>query len=161
MQPLIVPGGAPVMIHGMPQPSASQIAGRIAVGRWLAAWAVTVFLIVLVGGGTRLTESGLSITEWKPISGIIPPLSAADWDVEFGKYKLIPQYTQMNAGMTLAEFKGIFLWEYFHRLLARVGGLVFAIPFFWFALRKRVPRVEGGIGHAQSDHRTAAAELAG
>ena len=109
------------------------------VGRWLAAWAVTVFLIVLVGGGTRLTESGLSITEWKPISGIIPPLSAADWDVEFGKYKLIPQYTQMNAGMTLAEFKGIFLWEYFHRLLARLGGLVFAIPFFWFALRKRVP----------------------
>ncbi len=114
-------------------------AARHAVGRWLAAWALTVFLLVLVGGGTRLTESGLSITEWKPISGVVPPLSAADWDAEFEKYKLIPQYSQMNAGMTLAEFKGIFLWEYVHRLLARVGGLVFAIPFFWFALRRRVP----------------------
>lgn len=109
------------------------------IGRWLAVWAAVVFALVLVGGGTRLTESGLSITEWKPLSGVVPPLSASAWDAEFEKYKQIPQYSQMNAGMTLDAFKGIYLWEYFHRLLARLGGLVFAIPFFWFALRRKVP----------------------
>ena len=109
------------------------------IGRWLAVWAAVVFALVLVGGGTRLTESGLSITEWKPLSGVVPPLNDAAWAAEFEKYKQIPQYTQMNAGMTLDAFKGIYLWEYFHRLLARLGGLVFAIPFFWFALRRKVP----------------------
>ena len=109
------------------------------IGRWLAVWAAVVFALVLVGGGTRLTESGLSITEWKPLSGVVPPLNDAAWDAEFEKYKQIPQYSQMNAGMTLDAFKGIYLWEYFHRLLARLGGLVFAIPFFWFALRRKVP----------------------
>jgi cytochrome c oxidase assembly protein subunit 15 len=110
-----------------------------AIGRWLAIWAATVFVLVLVGGGTRLTESGLSITEWKPVSGVIPPLSDADWAGEFEKYKQIPQYAQMNAEMTLAEFKAIYWWEFIHRLLARFGGLVFAVPFFWFWLRKRIP----------------------
>ena len=109
------------------------------IGRWLAVWAAVVFALVLVGGGTRLTESGLSITEWKPLSGVVPPLNDAAWAAEFEKYKQIPQYSQMNAGMTLDAFKGIYLWEYFHRLLARLGGLVFAIPFFWFALRRKVP----------------------
>ena len=110
------------------------------LGRWLATWSVVVFLLVLVGGGTRLTESGLSITEWKPLSGVIPPLTDAAWAAEFEKYKLIPQYAQLNAGMSLAEFKGIYLWEYVHRLLARAGGLVFALPFFWFAFKRRIPR---------------------
>jgi cytochrome c oxidase assembly protein subunit 15 len=110
------------------------------IGRWLAVWAAVVFVLVLVGGGTRLTESGLSITEWKPLSGVIPPMGEAAWNAEFDKYKQIPQYTQLNAGMTLGQFKGIYLWEYFHRLLARLGGLVFAIPFFWFALRRKIPR---------------------
>jgi cytochrome c oxidase assembly protein subunit 15 len=109
------------------------------IGRWLAAWAAVVFVLVLVGGGTRLTESGLSITEWKPLSGVIPPVGDSAWAAEFEKYKQIPQYTRMNAGMSLGDFKKIYLWEYVHRLLARLGGLVFAIPFFWFALRKRIP----------------------
>jgi cytochrome c oxidase assembly protein subunit 15 len=113
---------------------------RVRIGRWLAVWAGVVFLLVLVGGATRLTESGLSITEWKPVSGVIPPIGADAWAAEFEKYKQIPQYSQMNAGMTLDQFKGIFLWEYFHRLLARLGGMVFALPFFWFWLRKRIPR---------------------
>ena len=110
------------------------------LGRWLAVWSAVVFALVLVGGGTRLTESGLSITEWKPLSGVIPPLTDASWTVEFQKYKQIPQYAQMNAGMSLAQFKGIYLWEYGHRMLARAGGLVFALPFFWFAFTKRIPR---------------------
>lgn len=109
------------------------------IGQWLAIWSAVVFAIVLVGGGTRLTESGLSITEWQPLSGVIPPIGHARWVAEFEKYQQIPQYVQMNAGMTLAQFKGIYLWEYMHRLLARVGGLVFAIPFFFFAFTKRVP----------------------
>lgn len=110
------------------------------LGGWLAIWSAVVFVLVLVGGGTRLTESGLSITEWKPLSGVVPPLTDANWTVEFEKYKQIPQYAQMNAGMSLAQFKAIYLWEYVHRMLARAGGLVFAIPFFWFAFTKRIPR---------------------
>ena len=115
-------------------------ADRRAIGRWLAVWAAVVFVLVLVGGGTRLTESGLSITEWKPLSGVIPPLTTQAWDGEFEKYKQIPQYAQMNAAMTLGEFKAIYLWEYVHRMLARAGGLVFALPFFWLAFKRRIPR---------------------
>ena len=115
-------------------------ANRRAIGRWLAIWAATVFVLVLVGGGTRLTESGLSITEWKPLSGVVPPLNDVAWQAEFEKYKQIPQYEQMNAGMTLDQFKGIFWWEFIHRILARLGGLVFAAPFFWFLARRRIPR---------------------
>ena len=113
---------------------------RVVVGRWLALWAAALFLLVLIGGGTRLTESGLSITEWKPVSGVIPPLTDAAWTAEFEKYKQIPQYTQMNAGMTLGQFKGIFWWEFLHRFWARFVGVVFVLPLLWLAMRKRIPR---------------------
>lgn len=106
----------------------------------MAVWAAAVFVLVIVGGGTRLTESGLSITEWKPLSGVIPPIGDAAWNAEFEKYKQIPQYAKMNAGMTVEQFKGIFWWEFIHRFWARFAGMVFAIPFFWFWLRRRIPR---------------------
>lgn len=101
---------------------------------WLLVVALLVAAMVLVGGATRLTESGLSITEWKPVTGALPPLSAKGWDAEFSKYKQIPQYQQLNRGMSLDEFKTIFFWEWGHRLLGRVIGFVFLIPliFFWW-----------------------------
>ena len=101
---------------------------------WLAVVLFTLFALVLVGGATRLTESGLSITEWKPIHGVIPPLTVAEWEEEFQLYQRIPQYQQMNSGMTVDEFKTIFWWEWAHRLLARTIGLIFALPlaYFWF-----------------------------
>lgn len=114
------------------------------VGLWLAGWAVLVFAIVLVGGATRLTESGLSITEWKPISGVIPPLTDAQWLVEFEKYQLIPQYRLLNDGMSLASFKSIYLWEYWHRIIARLAGLAFVLPLAWFAMRRRIPSHASG-----------------
>ena len=97
--------------------------------------------MVVVGGITRLTESGLSITEWKPITGALPPLNEASWLSEFQKYKQIPEYTQINgpAGMTLAEFKFIYFWEWIHRLLGRVIGLAFALPLAWFWVKKAIP----------------------
>jgi cytochrome c oxidase assembly protein subunit 15 len=99
-----------------------------------------IFLMVVVGGITRLTLSGLSITEWKPVVGIVPPLSAADWAAEFAKYRQIPEYRLVHYGMTLDEFKSIYWWEYGHRLLGRLIGLAFAAPFVWFLLRGRLPR---------------------
>lgn len=110
-----------------------------AAGTWLAAFAVMVFIMILVGGATRLTESGLSITEWKPVAGVIPPLSDAQWEGEFARYREIPQYRELNAGMSLAAFKRIYLWEYGHRLAARLVGLAFALPLAWFAIRRRLP----------------------
>lgn len=110
----------------------------VAVRVWLWSVAALVFLMVIVGGATRLTESGLSITEWKPITGALPPLSEAAWLAEFEKYKLIPQYSQLFPTMDLAQFKTIFYWEWGHRLLGRVIGLAFALPLFWFAIRGRV-----------------------
>ena len=110
-----------------------------AIANWLFAVAGLVFLMVVVGGITRLTESGLSITEWKPISGAIPPISEAAWLAEFQKYKQIPEYAEVNLGMTMAQFKFIYFWEYIHRLLGRVIGLAFALPFAWFALRRAIP----------------------
>lgn len=104
---------------------------------WLRAWLyivlILLFALVLVGGATRLTDSGLSITEWKPIHGVIPPLDAAQWQEEFDKYRQIPEYQQINRGMSLDEFKVIFWWEWAHRLLARGVGFIFALPllFFW------------------------------
>jgi cytochrome c oxidase assembly protein subunit 15 len=115
-----------------------------AVGIWLVAWAVLCFAIVLVGGATRLTESGLSITEWKPVSGVIPPHTAAQWAAEFEKYRRIPQYQRLNPGMTLEGFQAIYLWEFWHRIVARLAGLAFAVPFVWFALRRRIPRFARG-----------------
>lgn len=110
-----------------------------AIATWLFAVAVLVFVMVVVGGITRLTESGLSITEWKPISGAIPPLSETAWLAEFEKYKQIPEYTEINRGMSLAAFKFIYFWEWVHRLLGRVIGLAFALPLAWFWLRRAIP----------------------
>jgi cytochrome c oxidase assembly protein subunit 15 len=107
---------------------------------WLYALAAWVLLIVVVGGITRLTESGLSITSWKPISGTIPPLSAADWEAEFEAYKQIPQYSVIHSWMSIDDFKFIFFWEWFHRLLARALGLIFIVPFVVFLFQKRLPR---------------------
>lgn len=107
---------------------------------WLFIVAALVFAMVVVGGATRLTGSGLSITEWKPILGAIPPLNAADWAEAFQKYKAIPQYEHVNAGMTLAEFQGIFWWEWAHRLLGRLIGLAFAVPFVVLLVLRRIPK---------------------
>ncbi|MES2988687.1 MAG: COX15/CtaA family protein [Pseudomonadota bacterium] len=96
--------------------------------------------MVVIGGITRLTESGLSITQWKPISGTIPPLTDAQWQAEFANYQKIPEYTQLNQGMTLAGFKAIFFWEYIHRLLGRLIGIAFAVPLAWFWIKKQIPR---------------------
>ena len=113
--------------------------GNRAVAAWLWGTAALVFAMIVVGGATRLTGSGLSITEWKPILGAIPPLNEADWQTAFEKYKLIPQYALVNAGMTLSDFKFIYAWEWSHRLLGRLAGAVFALPFlvFWLTGRLR------------------------
>ena len=121
---------------------------RKAVRTWLYFGLLVIFALVLVGGATRLTNSGLSITEWKPIHGVIPPLSASEWNEEFAKYQQIPEYTQINKDMTLDGFKSIFWWEWAHRILARATGLVFALPlaFFWVTGRlesKLKPRLLG------------------
>src|SRR3954451_19059641 len=104
--------------------------------------AALVFAMVVVGGITRLTESGLWITQWKPISGAIPPLTQADWQHAFDLYKQTPQYEQVAgpAGMTLSGFKFIFLWEWVHRLLGRLLGLVFFLGVGWFAVKRAIPR---------------------
>jgi cytochrome c oxidase assembly protein subunit 15 len=96
--------------------------------------------MVVVGGVTRLTLSGLSITEWKPVIGIVPPLSASDWAAEFAKYQQIPEYRAVHYAMSLDEFKTIYYWEYFHRLLGRLIGIAFAVPFLWFLARRRLTR---------------------
>jgi cytochrome c oxidase assembly protein subunit 15 len=111
-----------------------------AVALWLFAVAAMIIAMVIVGGATRLTGSGLSITEWQPIHGVIPPLSHADWVAEFEKYQRIPQYEYVNRGMTLAAFKGIFWWEWSHRLLGRLIGVVFAVPLLVFLLTRTIPR---------------------
>ena len=110
-----------------------------AIANWLFFVAFLVFFMVVVGGITRLTESGLSITEWKPVSGAIPPLTAADWQAAFDAYKRVPQYAAIHDGMTMAQFQFIFFWEWVHRLLGRVIGLAFALPLAWFWLRRAIP----------------------
>ena len=104
---------------------------------WLYIIALLVLCMVAVGGITRLTGSGLSIVEWKPISGILPPLSEAEWQADFEAYKQIPQYQFVNRGMSLSEFKFIFFWEWFHRFLGRFIGLAFAVPFLVFLVQRR------------------------
>ncbi len=113
---------------------------RRLIRRWLGVVLLALFALVLVGGATRLTNSGLSITEWKPIRGVMPPLNDAEWQQEFDLYKRIPEYVQMNSTMTLDGFKSIFWWEWAHRLLARSIGLIFALPFFLFWATGRVER---------------------
>ena len=110
-----------------------------AVRAWLFSVAALIAIMVLVGGATRLTESGLSIVEWKPVTGALPPLDQAQWEQAFEAYRQIPQYRQLNAGMTLSEFKTIFWWEWSHRLLGRVIGVVYLLPFLYFLWR-------GGMG---------------
>ncbi|WP_246359858.1 COX15/CtaA family protein [Stakelama sediminis] len=114
-----------------------------AIANWLFFVAALIVAMVVVGGVTRLTESGLSITQWDPISGIIPPLSHAQWQAEFAHYREIDQYAAIHAGMTLTQFKGIFFWEYSHRLLGRFIGMAFFIPLVWFAIRRQIPRGYG------------------
>lgn len=109
------------------------------VAIWLAVVAVLVLAMVVVGGATRLTGSGLSITEWKPVTGAIPPLTDAAWQAEFARYKEIPQYKLLNRGMNLAEFQAIYWWEWGHRFLGRLIGLAFLGPFVWFAIRREIP----------------------
>jgi heme a synthase len=105
---------------------------------WLVSVAALIALMVLVGGATRLTESGLSIVEWKPLTGALPPLNQAEWERAFEAYKTIPQYQALNAGMSLSDFKTIFWWEWSHRLLGRVIGMVYLLPFLWFLWRGAV-----------------------
>jgi len=115
-------------------------ADRRAIRLWLYAICVLIFAMIVVGGATRLTDSGLSITEWKPIHGVIPPLSVAEWEEELEKYRQIPEYQLINKGMSLEEFKFIFWWEWGHRLLGRVIGLAFFVPLVWFWWRGRIER---------------------
>jgi heme a synthase len=112
----------------------------LAIRYWLFLVAGLVFLMVVVGGATRLTESGLSITEWKPVTGAIPPLTEQDWQNAFEDYKKIPQYKELFPDMDLAGFKYIYAWEWVHRLLARLIGVVFAVPLIWFWVKGRIPR---------------------
>ncbi len=123
------------------QPAGAASSRPIAISNWLYSVAFLVFIMVVVGGITRLTESGLSITEWKPITGALPPLSEADWLSEFTKYQQIPEYREISgpAGMTLADFKFIYFWEWVHRLLGRLIGVAFALPLLWFAVKRAIP----------------------
>ena len=115
--------------------SAPQTSHHRAVRWWLVSIAALIAIMVLVGGATRLTESGLSIVEWKPVTGMLPPLNQEQWREAFEAYKTIPQYRELNAGMTLGEFKTIFWWEWGHRLLGRVIGVAYLLPFLWFLWR--------------------------
>src|SRR5579871_4994376 len=115
--------------------AAHQTASSGAIRAWLFAVAALIAAMVLVGGATRLTESGLSIVEWKPVEGILPPFNDAQWTQAFEAYKTIPQYRELNAAMNLAEFKTIFWWEWSHRLLGRAIGVAYLLPFLWFLWR--------------------------
>ena len=113
-------------------PSDLMAQNRTLVRLWLYLVCFLIFVMVIVGGATRLTDSGLSITEWKPLLGAIPPLNPADWQAAFDKYRQIPEYTQINKGMSLEEFKFIYWWEWGHRFLGRFIGLVVALPLLLF-----------------------------
>ena len=115
-----------------PHPASAR---RPPVRAWLYAVAALMVLTLVVGGATRLTESGLSIVEWKPVTGVLPPMSQQAWQAEFAKYQQIPQYRELNRGMSLDQFKTIYWWEWSHRLLARLVGAVFLLPFLFFLWR--------------------------
>src|ERR1700757_3027304 len=112
-----------------------QTASSSAIRVWLLAVAGLIAAMVLVGGATRLPEPGFSIVKWKPVTGAMPPLSSSEWQRAFEAYKLIPQYSQLNAGMSLSDFKTIFWWEWSHRLLGRIIGAVYLLPFLYFLWR--------------------------
>jgi heme a synthase len=118
--------------------AATHLPDNRAIRWWLISIAALIAIMVLVGGATRLTESGLSIVEWKPVTGALPPLNQAQWTEAFEAYKSIPQYRELNAGMTLGEFKTIFWWEWSHRLLGRVIGVAYLLPFLFFLWRGAV-----------------------
>jgi cytochrome c oxidase assembly protein subunit 15 len=113
------------------------------LSNWLLAVAALVLVMIVVGGITRLTESGLSITRWEPVSGVLPPMSEEGWSDAFDLYRESPQYQKVNTGMTLSEFKNIYFWEYIHRLLGRLIGFAFALPLLWFAAKRAIPRGYG------------------
>lgn len=133
------------MTIALDQPAMPAAAGHAGIRRWLWAVAALVFVMVVVGGATRLTGSGLSITEWRPVTGAIPPLSDASWALEFEKYRASPQYQLLNSGMALAEFKFIYWWEWGHRQLGRFIGLVYAAGFLVVLLRRLMPWRETAI----------------
>lgn len=118
----------------------SEIHDLTAIRLWLYLICFLVFIMVIIGGVTRLTDSGLSITEWKPLLGAIPPLSEAHWLQEFEKYRQIPEYQLQNKGMSLAEFQFIYWWEWGHRFFGRFIGVVYLVPFIWFAARRAIPK---------------------
>lgn len=122
------------------QATPRQIEARRPIALWLFVICALVGGMVIVGGATRLTDSGLSITEWKPVTGAIPPFSQEVWESEFEKYKQIPEYIEVNRGMSLEEFKTIYWWEWGHRFLGRLVGIAFFVPFMWFLLTKRLER---------------------
>ena len=132
------------------------IGARRAIRSWLMMLFALVVVMIAVGGLTRLTDSGLSITEWAPVTGALPPMSAEAWETEFDKYRLIPQYQLMNQGMSMSEFKVIYYWEWGHRQLGRFIGLVWAVGFVWFLARRQIPAgwtgrllLLGGLGGLQ------------
>ena len=105
---------------------------------WLISACLLIFLMVIIGGVTRLTRSGLSMVEWHPISGAVPPMNDSAWETEFEKYQQYPEYQKLNQGMTLSQFKFIFFWEYVHRLIGRLLGIFFIIPFAYFLIMKKL-----------------------
>jgi cytochrome c oxidase assembly protein subunit 15 len=130
-------------VTAAPPPRVSARDRPRAISSWLFVVAAMVLAMVVVGGVTRLTESGLSIVKWEPVSGTLPPLSEGQWQAEFAAYKETPQYLRVNSGMNLGEFKNIFFWEYVHRLLGRLIGVVFALPLAFFAWRRAIPNGYG------------------
>ena len=123
--------------------SSQAIPRPAALSYWLLAIAALVFAMIVVGGITRLTESGLSIVRWDVVTGTLPPLNEAQWQAEFDAYRTSPQYQQVNRGMDLDDFKSIYFWEYVHRLLGRLIGLAFALPLAWFWWRRAIPAGRG------------------
>ena len=115
------------------------------VAKWIAVFGSLAILLVVFGGYVRLTRSGLSIVEWRPVDGAVPPLSQQAWEVEFSKYRASPEYQQINRGIAIEEYKRIFLIEWFHRLLARIAGLVFAVPFLILLFTRRIPWRQAGL----------------
>ena len=136
--PIMATSAAPPVSDSALRPLSAR---PLAIARWIEVVAIFVILIVMVGGITRLTESGLSITEWNVAKGVLPPLNEAAWQAEFAKYRATPEYRLEASvgGMTLADFKFIFFWEWFHRLLARTVGLVYALPLAWFWIKGAIP----------------------
>ncbi|MEM6683546.1 MAG: COX15/CtaA family protein, partial [Pseudomonadota bacterium] len=123
-----------------PRARLSAVQAQTWVGAWLAIMSALILTMVMVGGATRLTESGLSMVDWAPVTGFVPPLNEADWQAEFAKYQTSPEFKQVNAAMTLDDFKTIYHWEFWHRNLGRFLGLAFALPLLFFCAKGFVPK---------------------